>query len=124
MKKPDLVAENPGLMPYATNVSAPAITIPDIESHKGQETERAKQKLKARMEELQAEYEKLVNQAQDNNLIYSAELRFIPLMNKHYYLWQNPDGSCFVSLVGPDECNWTGFIGTFRQQTSGLWERV
>lgn len=124
MRKPDNVADNPGLMSYGTNTSAPAITLPDITTHKGQETERARQKLKAKLEELQAEYEQLVSQAQDNELIYSADLRFIPMMNKHYYLWQREDGTCFVSLVGPHECNWTGYVGTFRQQTSGLWERV
>jgi len=29
MKKPDNVAETPGLMPYGTNVSAPAIRVED-----------------------------------------------------------------------------------------------
>jgi len=123
-KKPDNVADNPGLMEYGTNVSAPAITLPDIKANKGIETERARQKLKAKLEELHAEYDKLIAQAQDNDLIYSAELRFVPLMNKHYHLWEREDGTAFVSIVGPDECKWTGYKGTFKQQTSGLWERV
>ena len=123
-KKPDNVADNPGIVTYGTNVSAPAIVLPDFADNKKQETERARQKLKAKLEELQQEYENLIQQAEDNETIYSAECRFVPLMNKHYYLYVREDGTSFISLVGPHECDWTGFSGTFRQQTSGLWERV
>ena len=34
MKKPDNVADNPGLLPYASNVGAPAIIVDDIKHWK------------------------------------------------------------------------------------------
>ena len=38
MKKPDNVADNPGLLPYASNVGAPAIIVDDIKHWKQPES--------------------------------------------------------------------------------------
>ena len=127
MKKPDNVSDNPGIVEYGTNVSAPAITLPDIDSFKSGEGARARQKLKTKLEELQSEYIQLMEQAEYNDLLYSAEIRFIPCMGKCYDLYQKEDSSTFLSLVGPDE--WgpnfnLKHIGTFKQLTSSLWEKI
>ena len=127
MKKPDNVVDNPGLMEYGTNLSAPAITLPDVKGYKSGEGARARQKLKAKLDELQAEYVKLMEQADHNDLLYSAELRFIPSMGREYDLYQREDSTTFISLVSPEQ--WgpnykLKHIGTFKQLTSSLWEKV
>ena len=127
MKKPDNVSDNPLTTTFGTNVSAPAITLPDIEGFKSGEGARARLKLKAKLEELQAEYVQLMEQAEHNDLLYSAEIRFVPSMGKAYDLYQRDDESVFLSMVRPEEWgpNYRfNHVGTFKQLTSSLWEKV
>lgn len=127
MNKPDNVADAPGIVEYGTNVSAPAITLPDTDSFKQGEGARARQKLKTQLEHLQTEYLKLMEQADYNDLIYKAEIRFIPAMGRPYHLYQMENNSTFLSLIAPEEWgpNFNfDYIGTFKQMTSGLWEEI
>jgi hypothetical protein len=113
-------------MPYGDNVAAPAIKLPDTKEYHEVKIREAENKLKARYEELQEEFKKLVETAADNELIYSADVRFKPTVGKVYHLYRRDDGSTWVSMVGPNE--WGPdyvfeFLGSFRLATDSVWIR-
>jgi hypothetical protein len=125
-KKPDNVADNPLITPYGTNVSAPAITLPDTKDYREVKVKEASNKLKARYDELQEEFKKLVATAQDNQLIYNANISFSPIVGKVYHLYRKESGDEWVSMVGPNEWgpNFTfEFLGSFRLATDSVWIR-
>ena len=65
-KKPDNIVwdekegYNASLLPYATNVSAPAIVHEDISAWKQRGVNKVNHQLKAKFEELKAEYQQMV----------------------------------------------------------------
>ena len=50
MKKPDNVADNPGLLPYASNVGAPAIQIENVEGWKQRNAHSVNKQFQTRFE--------------------------------------------------------------------------
>lgn len=126
MKKPDNVADNPLTTPYGTNVSAPAIQLPDTKDYREVKVKEAQNKLRSKYEELEQEFKKLVETAADNELIYSANVRFSPIVGRTYHLYKKEDGETWVSMVGPHE--WGPnydfeFLGSFRLATDSVWIR-
>ena len=57
-KKPDNVSDNPGLLPYASNVGAPAIKVTNIEHWKEPRIINVNQQFEDKFLELKKEYEK------------------------------------------------------------------
>ena len=55
-----MVAYNPGLLPYASNVGAPAIVPDDIESWKMQQAVKTNNYFQAKYEEIKQEYRQLI----------------------------------------------------------------
>lgn len=126
LKKPDRVADNKATMPYGDNVAAPAITLPDTKDYREVKVKEAQNKLKTRYEELEAEFKKLVETAADNELIYTANIRFSPKVGEVYHLYRKEDGETWVSMVGPDEWGPSynfEFLGSFRLATDSVWIR-
>ena len=62
MKKPDSVADNPGLLPYGSNIGAPSIKIDNIDSWKTSNVIKVNKELKSRFEELKENYQKLIEE--------------------------------------------------------------
>ena len=56
-KKPDNYVENAGLLPYGSNIGAPAIHIPNIESWKQPRVIHVNQQFQDKVEELKNEYQ-------------------------------------------------------------------
>ena len=59
-KKPDQVVDNPGIMPYTTNVGAPAIRKDDVDLWKQQGVAKVNHQFKTRFEELKKQYDVIV----------------------------------------------------------------
>ena len=76
MKKPDNVADNPGLLPYGSNVSAPAIKVEDINAWKQINSVKVNHQLQTKFNELKEEYKKLVEEYKWNELVYNAKFSF------------------------------------------------
>jgi hypothetical protein len=55
-EKPDNVADNPGLLPYGSNVGAPAIKVEDINSWKISKVHKLNKNYEDKFKELQEEY--------------------------------------------------------------------
>lgn len=118
-KKPDQVVDNPGIMPYTTNVGAPAIRKEDIELWKQRAVVKVNHQLKTRFDELKKQYEQLVDEAYWNDLVYNAKYSFEPIIGETYHLYYKNDEP-FLSLISPDEWD-KPFIGSFTLDTNNKW---
>ena len=58
MKKPDSVADNPALLPYASNVGAPAIRPDNVDVWKQRSIHKVNKQLSTKFEELEIELSK------------------------------------------------------------------
>ena len=123
MKKPDNVADNPGLLPYGSNVGAPAIRTEDIDGWKQRGVNKVNKQLSTKFEELKEEYKRLVQEFQWNELVYTAKFSYEPVIGETYHLFVGNDGAPFLSLIGPDE--WTReHIGSFRLDSNQKWIKI
>ena len=123
MKKPDNVAENPGLLPYATNVSAPAIRVEDVTAWKSVNAIKVNHQLKTRFNELKQEYQKLVDEYKWNELVYNAKFAFEPVIGQIYHLYVGRDGNIFLSMVNPNEWNYE-WVGSFELDSNNKWNKT
>lgn len=129
-KKPDQVVYNEekkrydaALTPYATNLGAPAIVTDDVTTWKNSNISKVNHQFKTEYEELKAQYEKMIEQFEYNNLIYSAKFSFEPIVGAIYHLYRSKNGEPFLSLIAPEECTWD-FVGTFALKADKIWNRL
>lgn len=125
-KKPDNIVYsetegyNANILPYATNVGAPAIRIDDLVSWKSRGITNVNKELAGKFEELKAQYQNLVEEYEWNELVYTAKFAFEPVIGEIYHLYVGKDGSNFLSLIGPLEWN-REHIGTFKMNSDKKW---
>ena len=123
MKKPDQVADNPALLPYASNVGAPAIRPDNIDDWKLRGVNKVNRQMETKFNELKEEYLKLVEEFQWNELVYEAKFAYEPIIGEVYHLFVGSDGNPFLSLIGPDE--WIReHIGSFRLNSEQKWIKI
>ncbi len=129
-KKPDAIvfdeetqSYNGSLLPYATGVGAPKITPPDVTTWKNTNIISANNEFKAKFEDIQMQYEQMMEQFEYNNLVYSAKYSFEPITGKTYHLYRAKDASTFLSILSPQECNFD-FLGSFRLGPDKMWEKL
>ena len=72
-KKPDQVADNPGLLPYGSNIGAPAIKTTNIGAYKREKLNKSNKYLKAKYNEIKKEYLDLIEAAKWNELVYTSD---------------------------------------------------
>lgn len=129
-KKPDYVVYNEqteryhaATLPYASGVAAPKITTPDITSWKQNHINKVNHELKSQFEQLREQYENMLKKYEDNQLVYSANFSFEPIVGETYHLYMGTDGRHFLSVIAPQECQWE-FIGSYRLSSDKLWEAI
>jgi len=123
MKKPDNVADNPNLLPYGSNIGAPAIRIDNIDGWKQSNIIKANKQFYARFEELKQNYQNLVNEFEWNDLVYSAKYNFEPIVGEVYHLYYNKRDDMFLSIIDPSEWDYR-FIGSFRLDSNHKWNKI
>ena len=123
-RKPDNVADNPLGTPYGTNVSAPSIVKPNVDGFLSVRVGEAENAIRTRYEEIQREFEELVANSMDNELVYNASMSFVPIVGHTYHVYERDDGSTFLSLIDPSQWDRFTCLGSFRLATDSLWVRV
>ena len=121
--KPDQVADNPSILPYASNVGAPAIKPSNLTSFKEEKLVKTNKYFSSRYEEIKEEYKKLMESYEWNQLIYNCSFSFKPEKGEIYHLYQRNDQNIFLSIIGPTEWNEI-YIGSFRLDSNDKWEKV
>ena len=119
-----MVVDEPQLMQYPTNVGAPAFMVPDVLSHKNERGVTATNYLESKFDELKAEYFKLVEMANDTDMVYNAVYNFIPTVGNVYHLYSNHNEKLFLSIIGPEEWDIAEYKGSFKFTTDNIWLRV
>jgi hypothetical protein len=129
-KKPDTIVFDESsdsyhgkLLPYATGVGAPKITPPDITSWKNTGIVSANNQFKAKYEQLQRQYQQLMQEFKENELVYGAKFSFEPIVGKTYHLYKSEDESTFLSLIAPQECSFE-HLGSFRLAADRTWQKL
>lgn len=125
-KRPDNVVYsdeegfNASILPYATNVGAPAIRIDDLVSWKSRGISNVNKEFENKFNELKIQYENLMEEYEWNELVYSAKFSFEPVIGEIYHLYRDAAGLNFLSLIGPLEWN-KEHIGTFKLNSEKKW---
>jgi hypothetical protein len=125
-KKPDNIVYsetegyNANILPYATNVGAPAIRIDDLVSWKSRGITNVNKELAGKFDELKTQYQNLVEEYEWNELVYASKFAFEPVIGEIYHLYVGKDGSNFLSLIGPLEWK-KEHIGTFKMNSDKKW---
>jgi hypothetical protein len=129
-KKPDSVVYNTetekydaALKPYATSVGAPVITPNDTTAWKNRSINKVNHKIKTKYLELKAEYERMMQEFEYNNLILNANFSFEPIIGETYHLYLNKKDEHFLSLIAPEHCNFN-YVGSFILNADQIWEKV
>lgn len=129
-KKPDNIVFNAetqqydaAIKPYATSVGAPVITTTDTVAWKNRSIRKVNQKVQTKYLELKAEYEKMMEEFEYNNLIFNAKFTFEPIVGDVYHLYKRENGETFLSLIAPNECNFNA-MGSFYLNADQIWEKV
>ncbi len=123
MSNPDNVAENPGLLSYGSNVSAPSIRVEDTTIWKSINSIKVNHQLQTRFNELKEEYKKLVEEYKWNELVYNAKFNFEPVIGQTYHLYVGKDGNIFLSMINPNE--WTyECVGSFSLDSNNKWNKL
>ncbi|OIQ23155.1 DUF2452 domain-containing protein [Lacinutrix sp. MedPE-SW] len=129
-KKPDNIVFNEetqqydaSLKPYATNVGAPAITATENITWKNKNILKANKQIEAKYLELQAEYKKMMQELEYNNLVYNAKFNFEPIIGNTYHLYRDKKKQPFLSIIPPNECNFD-FIGSFYLNSELIWKKT
>ncbi|MEN8787731.1 MAG: DUF2452 domain-containing protein [Flavobacteriales bacterium] len=127
-KKPDQVVfdEHTGrydaaIKEYGTNVGAPSISTTNVKTWKNVGITKVNHMLKQKFNELQAEYDKMMDEYKWNDLIYNTEYNFEPIIGEVYYLYHREDESTFLSVIPPSSFKKYSFIGAFRLSFEKMW---
>jgi hypothetical protein len=129
-KKPDSVVFNTemqkydaALKPYATNVGAPVITTTDTNAWKNRSINKINHKVEAKYLELKAEYEKMMQEFEYNNLIFESKFTFEPIIGEVYHLYKRKNGDSFLSIIAPEQCRFNA-LGSFYLNADHIWEKI
>jgi hypothetical protein len=121
--KPDNISDNPGLLPYGSNVGAPAIQVVNIGQWKEPRVLNVNKQFEDRFEQLKKEYQKLIDEYKWNDLVYKSKFSFEPVIGKIYHLYYANDGKIFLSLISPNEWK-REHIGSFKYNHDNKWEKI
>jgi len=111
---------NANILPYGTNVGAPVIRVDDVVSWKSRGIENVNKELGIKFNELKIQYQKLMEEYEWNELVYSAKFSFEPVIGEIYHLYRDANAVNFLSLIGPQEWN-REHIGTFKLNSDKKW---
>lgn len=121
-KKPDSYVENAKLLPYGSNIGAPSIKVENINTWRQKNIEKVNKSLKTKFEELKSDYQKLIEEYDLNQMVYSSHYNFEPIVGETYHLYRK-DNRTFLSLIKPQEWRFE-HLGSFKLDSNNKWSKV
>jgi len=116
----DEIGYNASLLSYPTNVGAPVIHIDNLVSWKSRGISNVNKQFENKFNELKVQYENLMKEFENNELVYNANFSFEPVIGETYHLYRGDDGSNFLSLISPAEWN-KEHLGTYQLNSDKKW---
>ena len=114
---------NANVLAYPTSVGAPAIKLDNVVDSKNIGIRNVNKEFESKFNELKAEYEKLMEEYEWNEILYNAKYSFEPIIGEIYHLYLAKDGSNFLSLIHPDHWN-KEHIGSFKLNSNKKWIQI
>lgn len=130
---PDKITENPHSLEYAHHAGSALIKPEDQGKIKGRalsameyQTDMQLNQIYEQMHLLAEQAKKLSDRKKISELIYTAEMRFEPLINHTYYLYKKENGIHLLSLVAPSQWGKSGsvlsYLATIKLLADHTWE--
>lgn len=132
---PDKITENPHSLEYAHHAGSALIKPEDQGKIKGRalsameyQTDMQLNQIYEQMQLLAEQAKKLSDRKKISELIYTAEMRFEPLINHTYYLYKKENGIHLLSLVAPGQWGKSGsaliYLATIKLLADHTWEVI
>lgn len=129
----DKVTENPNTLEYGHHLGSAVVKPEDQGKMKGRAVSAMEHQTDMQLDQIYQQMKLLADQAKKLNdrkaistFIYQAEMRFEPLINHVYHLYQKEDTSFLLSLIGPDQWGRSKksfeFIATVRLLADHTWD--
>jgi len=129
-KKPDLVvwSEERGYYPreltYGSNLGAPVIHVDNVDGWKLAKIKDVNNEFAARYNELITEAQKLKNEYEWNELIYTkVKYSFQPTIGHIYHLYEKTDETMFLSIIDPSSW-YMKYIASFTLDSTNKWIKI
>ena len=130
---PDKITENPNSLEYPHHAGSALVRPEDIGKLKGRAISAMEHQTDMQLKQIREQMQLLADQAKQLNdrkiiseLIYGAEMRFEPVINHIYYLYQKDDGIYLLSLIGPNQWGRSkksfDYIATVRLLADHTWD--
>lgn len=109
---------------YASNVGAPTIKPDDVHTWRINKVSEINSTFQAKYDEIKKDVEKLIEDYNWNDLIYSkVQYNFQPTIGNIYHLYERKDLSLFLSMISPDSWN-QKHIASFRLDSNNKWNKI
>lgn len=130
---PDKITETPGSLEYGHHLGSALVKPEDQGKLKGRALSAMEHQTDMQLEQIRQQMQLLAEQARKLNdrkaiseFIYQAEMRFEPLINHIYHLYQREDERFLLSLIGPGQWGRSGaqftFLATVRLLADHTWD--
>ncbi len=120
-EQPDFYVEDRRLKSYPTELGSQKFSPDNITLFKIEKTNKLKHHYTSKFEEIQKEYQKLMNEISINERLYLAKHNFEPIAGYSYYLYKKENVE-FLSIISPEEWgNRYEYIGKFQFLSDGRW---
>ena len=104
-KRPDNFVDNPGILPYGSNLSAPSFRPTDLTSFKKTGVSKAEKIFDKRYKELVEQAETLQKSFLITQEVYESNYKFEPVIGEIYHLYEDSNGKKLLSLIDPSQWN-------------------
>lgn len=132
---PESITENPGTLTYGHHRGSMPVVPTEQGKLKGRalsamehQTDIQLLQIRQQMELLAHQANKIQNRVAVSNQIYGAEMRFEPLINHIYHLYEKQDGKHVLSMISPTDWGRRGcpyhFLSTVRMLADHTWDII
>jgi flavin reductase (DIM6/NTAB) family NADH-FMN oxidoreductase RutF len=112
------------ILPYGTNVGAPKIVVNNLSSWKSKGVNSFNHILKSKVDTLKNSYEDLIDEYNINELLYTANYSFEPVVGEVYHLYSKESSEeNFLSLISPQSWN-RKCLGSFVLGNDKMWLKI
>lgn len=129
----DKITETPGSLPYAHHTGSALVKPEDQGKLKGRalsamehQTDMQLHQIYEQMQLLAEQAKKLQARKSISERIYGAEMRFEPLINHVYFLYEKDNGDQLLSLIAPEQWGRSGkqftFVAEVRLLADHTWD--
>ncbi len=131
----DKVTEKPSTLPYAHHVGSALVKPIDRGKTIGRAVAAMEHQTDIQLSQIREQVELLMRQADAiqqrkelARIIYACDIRFKPEINHIYHLYQRPDDSYVLSMIGPNEWGRSkqpgNFVYSLKLLADHTWEIV